>query len=72
MLEQQVNFVDVDPGIAPLLAVADDAVEDAVQHHQHAHGQELAAQIPDVITEDAGVGIHIGGLGEGVQAALGK
>ena len=56
MLEQQVNFVDVDPGIAPLLAVADDTIKNAVQHHQHAHRQKLAAQVPDVITEDAGIG----------------
>ena len=72
VLKQQVNFVDVDPGISSLLPVADDAVENAVQHHQHAHGQELAAQIPNVIAEDAGIGVHIGGLGKGIQAALGK
>ena len=72
MLEQQIDLVNIDPGIPPLLAVADDTVEDAVQHHQHAHGQKLTAQVPDVIAEDAGIGVHIGGFGEGVQAALGE
>ena len=72
MLEQQINLVNVDPGISSLLAVADDAVEDAVQHHQHAHGQKLAAQIADVIAEDVGIRVYIGGFGKGIQAALGK
>ena len=72
MLEQQIYLVDVDPCISPLLAVADDTVEDAVQHHQHTHGQKLSSQIADVIAEDVGVRVYIGGLGKGVQAALGK
>ena len=72
MLEQQVDLVDIDPGVALQPAVADDAVEDAVQHYQHTHRQELLAKIPDIIAEDAGVGIHIGGLGKGVQTALRK
>ena len=37
MLEQQIDLVDIDPGIPLQPAVSDDAVEDAVQHHQHSH-----------------------------------
>ena len=45
---------------------------DVYKRQQHAHGQKLTAQVPDVIAEDAGIGVHIGGFGEGVQAALGE
>ena len=72
MLEQQVDLVDIDPGVPPQRAVADDTVEDTVQHYQHPHRQKLLAQVPDVITEDAGAGVHVGRLSKGVQAALGK
>ncbi len=72
MLEQQIDLIHIDPGIPLQSTVSDDAVEDAVQHHQHSNRQKLLTQIPDVIAKNAGVGIHIGGLGEGVEAALGK
>ena len=49
VLEQQVNFVDVEPCILAELAVADDAVEYAVQHNQHADRQELLAEVADVV-----------------------
>ena len=72
MLEQQVDLINIDPGVALQPTVADDAVEDAVQHHQHPHRQELLAQIPDIIAEDTGIGVHIGGLGKGVETAVCK
>ena len=72
MLEQQIDLVDIDPGVALQPAVTDDAVEDAVQYHQHPHWQELLAKIPDIVTEDAGIGVHIGGLGKGVETAVCK
>jgi len=72
MLEQQVDLVDVDPGVFAQLPVADHPVEDAVQHHQHTNRQKLLAQIPDVVTDDTAVGVHVGALGEGVEAAGGK
>ena len=52
MLEQQIDLVDIDPGIPLQPAVSDDAVEDAVQHHQHSHRQELLAKIPDIIAKN--------------------
>ena len=72
MLEQQIDLVNIDPGVPSQFSVPDDAVEYAVQNHQHTNRQKLLAQIPDIVAKDTGVGIHIGGLGEGVQAALGK
>ena len=70
MLEQQIDLIDIDPGIPPQAAVAGDSVEKAVQDHQHAHGEQLFAQLPDVITGDAGAHVHIGGFGKGVETAL--
>ena len=72
MLEKEVDFIDVDPGVLPHFAVMDDPVEHAVQHYQHSNRQKLLAQVPDIVAENPGVGIHVGGLGEGVQAALGE
>ena len=72
MLKQQIDLVDIDPGIPLQPAVADDAVEDAVQHHQHTYRQKLLAKVSDIIAEDTGIGIHIGGFCKGVQAALRK
>ena len=70
VLKQQVNFVDVEPCIFTEFSVADDAVEYAVQHNQHADRQELLTEVTDVIAEDSGVGVHIRVLGERVEAAL--
>ena len=70
MLEQQVNFVDVEPCIFAELAVSDDAVEHAVQHDQHADRQELLAEVADVVAENAGIGVHVRVLGKRIQAAF--
>lgn len=70
MLEQQVNFVDVEPCVFAELAVADDAVEHAVQHNEHTDRQELFAKVTDVVAENAGIGIHVRVLGKGVETAL--
>ena len=72
MLEQQIDLVDIDPGVALQPTVADDAVEDAVQHHQHSYRQKLLAKVPDIVAEDTGIGVHIGGLGKGVETAVCK
>ena len=72
MLKQQIDLVDIDPGIPLQPAVADDAVEDAVQHHQHTYRQKLLAKVSDIIAEDTGIGIHVGGFCKGVQTALRK
>ena len=69
VLEQQVNFVDVEPCIFAKLAVSDDAVEHAVQYNEHADRQELLAEVADVITEDSGVGVYIRVLGKGVETS---
>ena len=70
MLKQQVNFVDVEPCIFAELAVADDAVEHAIQYDQHTDRQELLAEVANVITEDSGVGVYIRVLGKRVQTSL--
>ena len=70
MLEQQVNFVDVEPCVFAEFAIADDAVEHAVQYNEHADRQELFAKVTDVVAENAGIGIHVRVLGKGVEAAL--
>lgn len=67
--EQQVKLIGEHPGGFALLPVLDDPVEDGVQSHQHANGPQLFPQLPDVVGEDAGLGVHVGGLGEGVEAA---
>ena len=72
MLEQQIDLINIDPGVALQPTVADDAVEDAVQHHQHPHRQKLLAKVPDIVAEDTGIGVHIGGLGKGVETAVCK
>ena len=46
------------------------AVEDAVQHHQHPDGLKLLAQIKDVIADQTFVHIHIRLLGKSGQAAV--
>ena len=70
MLEQQIDFVDVELCIFAELAVADDAVEHAVQHNEHTDRQELLAEVADVIAENAGIGVYIRVLGKGVETAL--
>ena len=70
MLKQQVNFVDIKPCILAEFAIADDAVEHAVQHNEHTDRQELLAEVADVITEDSGVGVYIRVLGKRVQTSL--
>ena len=70
MLEQQVNFVDVEPCVFAEFAVADDAVEHAVQHNEHTDRQELFSKVADIVAENAGIGIHVRVLGKGVETAL--
>ena len=72
MLEKKVDFIDIDPGVPAQCPVADHPVKHAVQHHQHPHRKKLLAQISDVIAQDTGVRVHVGGLGKGVEAALGE
>ena len=72
MLKQQINFVNIDPGILAGTAVSDHSIENAVQNNQHPNGKKLLAEIADIIAEDSGVGIYIGGLGESIQTALGE
>ena len=70
VLEQQIDFINIKPCILAKLAVADDAVEHAVQHNEHTDRQELLAEVADVIAKNAGIGIHVCVLGKRVQAAL--
>ena len=67
--EQQVEFVRKHPGGLALLPVLNHPVEDGVQRDQHSDGHELLPKFPDIIGDDSRFGIHIGGLGKGVEAA---
>ena len=59
-------------GVPPLLPVANDTVEDAVQHHQQADGLEVFTQVLNVVADDTVAGVDIGLVGEHVQAAGGE
>lgn len=72
VLEEKVDFIGIHPSPSALGTVADDPVEDTVQHYQHTNGQELLAEITDIVTEDATVGVYIGGLGKSVERAFRK
>ena len=67
--EQQVKLVGKYPCGLALLPVLNDTVEDGVEGNQHPDGHKLFAQLPDVIGDDPGLGIHIGALGKGIEAA---
>ena len=68
--EQQIKLIGKDPGSLSFLPVLDHPVEDAVQGDQHPQGHELLSQFPDIIGNDTVLRIHIGFLGEGVQASI--
>ena len=68
--EQQVKLIGKNPGSLSFLPVLDHPVEDAVQGDQHSQGHELLSQFPDIIGNDTVLRIHIGFLGEGVQASI--
>lgn len=68
--EQQVKLIGKNPGSLSFLLVLDHPVEDAVQGDQHSQGHELLSQFPDIIGNDTVLRIHIGFLGEGVQASI--
>ena len=70
MLEQQVNFVNIKPGIFAEPAVSDDAVEHAVQHNEHTNRQELLTEVTDVIAKDSRIGVRVRVLCKGVETAL--
>ena len=59
-------------GIPSPLPVADDAVQDAVQHHQQTDGLQILAQVLDVVAGDAAVGVDVGLVGKYVEAPGGK
>ena len=59
-------------GIPALLSVANDAVEDAVQHHQQADGLEIFTQVLNVVADDTVAGVDIGLMGEHVETAGGE
>lgn len=67
--EQQVKLIGKTRSLS-FLPVLDHPVEDAVQGDQHSQGHELLSQFPDIIGNDTVLRIHIGFLGEGVQASI--
>lgn len=68
--EQQIELVDEQIGEPLLRCVFQDAIVDGIQDNQHANRFQGAAQVPDVVTDQGIVGVHIGGLGEDVQQTL--
>ena len=70
VLEQQVDLININPCVFTEFAVADDAVEHAVQYDQHTDRQELLSKVADVIAKNAGIGVHVRVLGKGVETAL--
>ena len=58
--------------IPSLLPVADNAVQDAVQHHQQADGLQVLAQILNVVAGDPVAGVDIGLVGKYVETAGGE
>ena len=57
------------PAVLPILR---HAVEDGVCDNEQAHRFKLFAQVENVIDHNAVVGVDIGGIGKGIQAALGE
>ena len=49
VLKQEVNFIYIDPRVFSQSAISDDAVEDAVQHDEHSHGEKLLSEVADVV-----------------------
>lgn len=72
MLEQDVNFIDINPSIPAKLTIPNYPIKDTVQHHQHTNRKKLLAQITDVIAENLSVCIYICRLCKGIQTALCK
>ena len=49
VLEHQIDFVDENIGVSLALAVARDAVENAVKHDQHTRALEILSQLVNVL-----------------------
>ena len=67
--DEQIDLVNVDVGVPPLLPVANDTVEDAVQHHQQAHRFQIFAQVLNVKAENTAFCVDIGLVGKYIQTA---
>ena len=67
--EKQIDFVDVDMGVFPRLAVLDNAVVDGIQHHQQAHRFQIFTQVLNVKAEDTAFCVDIGLVGKYIQTA---
>ena len=72
VLEQKIDFVDENKGVLAFGSVLRNTVENGVENDQHTDGHKLLAEVKDVIADQAVIRVHIGFLGEGVQAAIGK
>ena len=70
--EEDIKLIRHNPGTLAALLILNDPVIDSVQRHQHPQRHELFAQFADIIVDDAGLGIHVGVLGKGVQGARDK
>ena len=69
--EQQIELVDKHIGEPLFGRVLQDAVVDGIQDHQHTHRFQRTAQVTDVVADQGVFRVHVGGLGENVQQALG-
>ena len=70
--EEDIKLIRHNPGTLAALLVLNNPVVDGVQRHQHPQRHELFAQFADIIVDDAGLGIHVGVLGKGVEGTRDK
>ena len=70
--KQDIELIRHNPGALAAFLVLDDPVVDRVQRHQHPQRHQLLAQLPDVVVNNAGLGIHIRVLGKGVEGSRDK
>ena len=67
--EQQIELIGKHPCGLAFLPVLNHPVEDGVQRDQHPDGHELLPKFPNIVGDDSRLGVHIGRLGKGVEAA---
>ncbi len=65
--EEEVDLIDEDECLLPLLPVPGDPVQDGVEDDEHTDCPELLAEIQDVVADQAVRGIHVSLLREGVE-----
>ena len=70
--EEQVDLVYENERHAALLAVAEHAVVDGVEHDEHTHGAQVLAEIVDVVADVRIVGCDVRLIRKGIERTIGK